>query len=117
MDLSVKLNNKYQTAKAVFAEKGDLAFVHDWRKTLGDDANPRRNDAVDFAEVAVHRFEAHSAIEPYARAIEDIGDHIQNNPQCEVACLVSIAGEASQSGSRKSQSHPCGANAETHLKL
>jgi hypothetical protein len=88
MDLSVKLNNKYQTAKAVFAEKEDLAFVHDWRKTLGDDANPRRNDAVDFAEVAVHRFEAHSAIEPYARAIEDIGDHIQNNPQCEVACLV-----------------------------
>src|SRR5260370_38097759 len=88
MDLSVKVNKNDRTARAVFAGKADLGFVNEWRKTLGDDANPRRVDAVDFAQVAVHRFQAHSAIEPYAKTLDDIGDHIQNNPQCEVACLV-----------------------------
>jgi hypothetical protein len=88
MEISVKLNGSERPAQAIFAGKDDLSFVQEWRNLLGDDANPRRIDAVDFAEIAVHRFEAHSAIEPYAKTIEDIGDHIENNPRCEVACLV-----------------------------
>lgn len=88
MEIPVKLNGSERPAKAIFAGKDDLEFAQEWRRLLGDDANPRRIDAVDFAEIAVHRFEAHSAIEPYAKTIDDIGDHIENNPRSEVACLV-----------------------------
>lgn len=88
MDLSVELNGISRIAKVTFAGKDDLHFVNDWRKSLGDDQNPLRVDAVDFAQVAVYRFEAHSAIEPYAKTIKDIGDHIGHNPKCEVACFV-----------------------------
>lgn len=88
MNLRVKLNNEDRNATAVFAGKDDVGFVGEWRKTLGEDVNPRRVDAVDFAEIAVHRFEAHSAIEPYAGTMQDISDHIDNNPRVEVACLA-----------------------------
>jgi hypothetical protein len=66
MDLPVELNGVERSTKAVFAGGEDLHFVNDWRKVLGKDQNPLRVDAVDFAQVAVARFEAHSAIEPYA---------------------------------------------------
>lgn len=88
MDIPVELNGTARTAKVVFAGKADLHFVNDWRKSLGDDQNPLRVDAVDFAQLAVYRFEAHSAIEPYAKSIGDIGDHIGYSPQAEVASLV-----------------------------
>jgi hypothetical protein len=88
MDIPVELNGAARTAKVVFAGKADLHFVNDWRKSLGDDQNPLRVDAVDFAQLAVYRFEAHSAIEAYAKSIGDIGDHIGYSPQAEVASLV-----------------------------
>jgi hypothetical protein len=85
MEVPVQLNNRSQTATVVFAGEKDFAFVAAWQKTLGSNKNPIRVDAVDFARISAHRFEAHSAIEHYADAIDDIGDHIQSNPQCEVA--------------------------------
>ena len=88
MDISVELNGTQRNAKVLFAGGDDLHFVNDWRKVLGKDQNPVRVDAVDFAQVAVARFEAHSAIEPYAKSVGDIGDHIGNNPRSEVACFV-----------------------------
>jgi hypothetical protein len=88
MELRVELNKNQQTASVVFAGRDDFAFVTEWRKTLNDDQNPIRVDAVDFAQLAVSRFEAHSAIQPYAKSIDDIGDHIGHNPKCEVANFV-----------------------------
>ena len=61
MDLPVELNGSSRIAEVTFAGKDDLHFVNEWRKSLGDDQNPLRVDAVDFAQVAVYRFEAHSA--------------------------------------------------------
>jgi hypothetical protein len=88
MELPVELNKGRQKASAIFAERHDFGFASEWRKTLGGDTNPLRVDAVDFADLAVSRFQAHSEIQPYAGCIEDIGDHIGHNPMCEVASFV-----------------------------
>ncbi len=88
MDFPVQLNKTRQTAKLVFAGQQDFGFVDAWRQKLGDDQNPVRRDAVDFAQLALDRFSTHSAIQPYARSIGDIGDHIASNPKIEVACCV-----------------------------
>ncbi|MCI0718252.1 MAG: hypothetical protein L0338_04670 [Acidobacteria bacterium] len=88
MELPVELNGGAQTARVKFADKNDLGFLTEWRLKLGDDKNPLRNDSVDFAQLAVSRFEIHSSIEAYASAVEDIGDHIQTNPLTEVAAFV-----------------------------
>jgi hypothetical protein len=88
MELPVTFNNEPRRATLVFATKGDLTFSHDWRQCLGDDQNPVRRDTVELAEIAIHRFQAHSPIVPYARAVEDIGDHIRDNPYAEVGCLA-----------------------------
>jgi len=88
MEISVELNKESRIAKVVFAKKDDLNFVTTWRRSIADDTNPKRVDAVDFAQLAVSRFVNHSQIEPYAKSIEDIGDYIGYNKKCEVACCV-----------------------------
>ena len=90
MDLSLELNKTPVHAQAVFAGRGDIGFVSDWRQTLAkaEDTNPIRCDAVDFAQLAVERYRTHSPLLPKALCIKDIGDHIKQNPKCEVASLV-----------------------------
>jgi hypothetical protein len=88
MELTVKLNNSPKTASVVFAGRDDIGFVNEWRKTLGEVQNPFSRDSVDFAQLAVYRFTAHFGIELYASSIDDIGDHIQNNPNSEIASFV-----------------------------
>jgi hypothetical protein len=88
MNLPIESNGSRSSAEVSFAGPDDLHFVNDWRKSLGDDQNPLRVDAVDFAQVAVYRFEAHSVIQPYAKSVSDFADHIAQNPRCEVAALV-----------------------------
>lgn len=88
MNLPLELNGGAQTARVKFADKNDLGFLTEWRLKLGDDKNPLRVDSVDFAQLAVSRFEVHSTIEAYATTVEDIDDHIQTNPRSEVAALV-----------------------------
>lgn len=88
MQLPIRVNEATQSAEPLFAREHDLNFVKTWRQSLGRDQNPLRIEAVDLAEVAVHRFEAHHKIQPYARSIQDISDHVTQNPVCEVACLV-----------------------------
>jgi hypothetical protein len=88
MEVPVQLNNSWRAASVRFAGPQDFAFVGEWQKSLGADKNPIRVDAVDFARIAAHRFEAHSEMEYYAESVEDIADHIQGNPKCEVACCV-----------------------------
>jgi hypothetical protein len=60
--LPVELNKIRRTAAITFAGKDDFGFLAEWRGKLGDDQNPYRRDAVDFAELTIHRFVAHSAI-------------------------------------------------------
>jgi hypothetical protein len=88
MELPVELNKCRQSASVIFAGQNDFGFLAEWREKLGDDKNPVRRDAVDFAHLALDRFSTHSAIESYAKSIGDIEDHIANNPKCEVASLV-----------------------------
>jgi len=88
MELPVVLNNSRQTASVVFAGRDDFAFVNDWRKTLNEDQNPVRVAALEFTQLAISRFQAHSEIQAYAKSIDDIADHIVDNPLCEIANIV-----------------------------
>ena len=88
MDLPVEYNSKRIEARVEFADKRNLAFLAEWTSCVKGDSNPIRCDAVEFAQLAIHRVEAHSAIQPYAMAISDFGDHIRTNPHTEVAGFV-----------------------------
>lgn len=88
MELPVELNKARKIATAMFAGQNDLAFVTEWRKTLGEDKNPLKTDAVDFAQLVQYRFVAHSEIQAYASRVQDFGDHIKNNPNSEIAGIV-----------------------------
>jgi hypothetical protein len=87
-DLPVELNKDRKNAQVVFGGKDEFGFLSEWKRTLGDDQNPFRRDAVEFAELIEHRFAAHSSIQAYVRSVEDIGDHITNDPHSEVAAIV-----------------------------
>jgi hypothetical protein len=89
MEFTLEMNKAPNVARAVFAATNDLDFVDGWREKLGDDTNPYRKDAVDFADLAIQRFKADSQIgQPYVRSISDISDHVSHDPQCEVAGFV-----------------------------
>lgn len=60
--LPVELNKIRRTAAINVRREGSFGFLVEWRGKLGDDQNPYRRDAVDFAELTIHRFAAHSAI-------------------------------------------------------
>jgi hypothetical protein len=88
MELPVEFNKGSKIARAVFADQRDFGFLPEWVKSLGDDKNPVRNDAVVFARLTVHRVSAHREVQPYANSIKEIADYIRNNPHDEVAAFV-----------------------------
>jgi hypothetical protein len=89
MEFTLEMNKAPKMARAVFAVRDDFDFVKGWQEKLGDDTNPYRKDSVDFAHLAVQRFEADSRIgQPYVRSISDLLDHVSHDPQCEVAGFV-----------------------------
>jgi|SRR6478736_995054 len=88
MEIPVKLNGQRQKVKVVFAKPEDLKFVAQWKKALGDDQNPYRVDTVDFARLAVKRYEASRTSGIYANTLSDITDHVQTNPKVEVASFI-----------------------------
>lgn len=88
MEIPVKLNGQRQHVKVVFAKPEDLKFVVQWRTALGDDQNPYRVDTVDFAELAVKRYEASRGAGIYANTLSDISDHVQTNPKVEVGAFI-----------------------------
>src|SRR5205809_4560545 len=90
MRLPVQLNTATKEAEIKFMTAAGFDFLARWRESLGGDTDPVRTDAVDFAMLACKRFSAHSPLECYARRVADIGDHIKNNPACEVASLVAL---------------------------
>lgn len=64
MDLSISLNGQPKKARIVFATRStNFDFVRKWQDDLGLDKNPRRASAVELAQVAVYRYQAHAAID------------------------------------------------------
>ena len=88
MEIPVKLNGQRQKVKVVFAKAEDLMFVAQWKTALGDDQNPYRVDTVDFAQLAVKRYEASRGAGIYANTLGDFSDHVQTNPKIEVAAFI-----------------------------
>jgi hypothetical protein len=88
MEIPVKLNGQRQKVKVVFAKAEDFKFVGEWKTALGDDQNPWRVDTVDFAQLAVKRYEASRESGIYANTLSDISDHVLTNPKVEVAAFI-----------------------------
>jgi hypothetical protein len=88
MEIPVKLNGQRQKVRVVFAKPEDLNFVAQWKAALGNDQNPYRVDTVDFAQLAVRRYEASRETGIYANTLSDISDHVQTNPKVEVAAFI-----------------------------
>jgi len=88
MDIPVKLNGQTQKVKVIFAKPEDLKFVGEWKTALGEDQNPYRVDTVDFAQLAVKRYEASRGTGIYANTLSDISDHIKTNSKVEVGAFV-----------------------------
>jgi|ERR1043166_57434 hypothetical protein len=88
MDLSVKLNGESKTASVVFAERNDFAFLEEWREKSRGILHPRCVKAIEIGELAKRRYATHNELLPYARTVDEFEDHIEDNPHCEVACLV-----------------------------
>lgn len=66
MDVTLELNGKRKQAKIFFAQPADFAFAINWRTAIGTDQNPYRTDTVDYAELAVKRYEASFGLGIYA---------------------------------------------------
>jgi len=90
MNLPVRLNDTVREAQVRYINEADFTFLEKWQRSLGDDADSVRADAVDFATLACKRFTAHAPLEIYAREISDIGAHVRIDPHCEVANLVAL---------------------------
>jgi hypothetical protein len=88
MQIPVKLNGQRQTVRVVFAKPEDLNFVTEWKAALGDDQNPFRVDTVEFAHMAVKRYEASRETGIYANHLKDISDHVLTNPKVEVGAFI-----------------------------
>lgn len=85
MELPVNLNDNRMTATVKYAGKDDFGFLAKWKEKLGDDQNPYRVATVELAQLAVHRFNAHSGIQPYLSSTDDLADHISSEPNSEIA--------------------------------
>ena len=92
MEIPVEFNGKREKAKGSFAQPADFGFAETWRKSLGDDQNPLRVDSVAFAQLAIKRFEASSALGIYANSLTDFNDHIASNPKIEVGGFIVLRG-------------------------
>src|SRR5580700_30307 len=88
MNVTLRFGHSYRQAKIVYADESSFHFVDEWRAALGRDRHPVRTDALEFAMLACKRYAIHSSVENYAQRVDDIGDHIRNNPYVEVASLV-----------------------------
>lgn len=88
MEVILELNGKKVKAKVSFAQPKDFGFSKLWRESLAGDQNPVRNDSVDFADLAVKRYEASAAMGIYANSRIDFSDHIASHPKVEVGGFI-----------------------------
>ena len=89
-DVSVELNGGQRRATVVFAELHDLTFINEWRDKLGEDADTKRRDALEMAQLAIDSFLAHSKVQQiYVNSVEEIATHpIKADEHVEVAGFV-----------------------------
>src|SRR5258708_37610547 len=88
MDDYLEPTGKKTRPRVSFAQPVDFAFARHWREGIGPDQNPYRADTVDYAELAVKRYEASFNMGIYANSLTDFTDHIASNPNIEVAGFV-----------------------------
>src|SRR5882672_10895043 len=88
MDVTLEFNGKKAKAKVSFAQPADFGFAKIWRESIGDDKNPFRTDAVDYAVLAIRRFEASFELGIYAKNLQDFSDHIASDSKVEVGGFV-----------------------------
>ncbi|MDR3457127.1 MAG: hypothetical protein P4N60_06745 [Verrucomicrobiae bacterium] len=88
MDVTLELNGKKKRAKISFAQPSDFTFAANWRAAIGTDQNPYRNDTVDYAELAVKRYEASFSLGIYANSLTDFTDHIATDFKVEVGGFI-----------------------------
>ncbi len=90
MEVTLELNGKKKLAKVSFGQLADFAFAQNWQQAIGADQNPYRTDAVDFAQLAVKRYEASFGMGIYATSLGDFTDHIAADRNVEVGAFVVI---------------------------
>ncbi len=88
MEVSLELNGKKVKAKVSFAQPADFAFAKNWKEAIGNDQNPVRTDTVEYAQLAVKKYEAAFGSGKYANGLQDFSDHIESNPKVEVGGFV-----------------------------
>lgn len=88
MEVTVELNGKKEKAEVSFAQPADFAFVKSWKEAIGTDQNPIRTDTVEYAQLAVKKYEASFGSGKYANSLRDFSDHILSNPKVEVGGFV-----------------------------
>lgn len=88
MEIPIKLNGERRKVEVIFAKPEDFKFVAEWQTAVGDDQSRKRLDAVEFARLAVRKYEANRESGVYANDLEDISDHVLNNPKEEVGAFV-----------------------------
>jgi hypothetical protein len=88
MEVTLELNGKKVKAKVSFAQPADFTFAKNWKESIGKDQNPVRTDTVDYAQLAVKRYEASFDSGKYANSLRDFSDHIASNPKVEVGGFV-----------------------------
>jgi hypothetical protein len=88
-DVSVELNGGQRRATVVFAELPDLTFINEWRDKLVEDADTKRRDALDMAQLAIDNFLAHSKVQQiYVNSVEEIAIQIKADEHVELAGFV-----------------------------
>ena len=85
-DVSVELNGEQRRATVVFAGLPDLTFINEWRDKLGEDADTKRIDALEMAQLAIDSFLAHSKVQQiYVNSVEEIATQIKADEHVELA--------------------------------
>jgi hypothetical protein len=88
MNRPIVIDGNVVEAHVEYVTEPDLAFLDQWKRSLGKDNHPKRVDAVDFATLACKRYKSYAEIETYATRLADIADYVRDNPHAEVANFV-----------------------------
>jgi hypothetical protein len=85
-DVSIELNGGQRRATVVFAELHDLSFINEWRDKLGENADTKRRDALEVAQLAIDSLLAHSKVQQiYVNSVEEIATQIKADEHVELA--------------------------------
>ena len=81
MRVRLKANGASRTAEIAYYAYEDATFLTEWQGAVGEDRNPLRRDAVEFAENAWGRWKAYQDRDNYATGLDDMAVYINDNPR------------------------------------